>query len=117
MNILYVENHSVFAATVIRQFLSQHLVTLVPSKSAALLAMKSEKFDLLLVDFDLDDGKGNELVTMLRQAGNNTPIIGVSSHDDGNAALLKAGATAVCCKMQFDEIQAVMDSILDGKKS
>ena len=41
MRILYVENHAVFAANVIRQFLSQHSVIVVPSISAARQALKS----------------------------------------------------------------------------
>jgi hypothetical protein len=36
------------------------------------------------------------------------PIIGVSSHEAGNSALLAAGASAVCSKMEFDRIQQVI---------
>ena len=59
MNILYVENHAVFAASVVHQFLSQHSVTVVSGLSAAHRALKDGNFDLLLVDYDLDDGKGD----------------------------------------------------------
>ena len=112
MNILYVENHAVFAENVRRQFLSQHAVTVVPSLSAARQAMKEGCFDLLLVDYDLDDGKGDELVRSLQRVAGERPIvIGVSSHNAGNTALLKAGAAAVCSKMNFDQIQAVIDNV------
>jgi atypical dual specificity phosphatase len=43
--------------------------------------------------------------------------IGVSSHDEGNAALLRAGAVAVCSKMHFDRIQSVIDSVTAQKKA
>lgn len=61
MKILYVENHEVFAANVIRLFLTQHDVTVVPSVARALEARAATTFDMMLVDFDLDDGKGDAL--------------------------------------------------------
>jgi DNA-binding response OmpR family regulator len=117
MNILYVENHAVFAETVKQRFMSPHLVKVVPSLAAARNAILNETFDLLLVDYDLDDGKGDELVRELRASGSQTIIIGVSSHLEGNTALINAGATAVCSKMEFDHIQDVFDSIKREKKT
>lgn len=116
MNILYVENHSVFAANVQRHFLSKHLVTVVPSLSAARKALCDNLYDLLLVDYDLDDGKGDTLVREVCSSGSHdVTIIGVSSHEEGNTALLKAGATTVCSKMEFDKIQAVIDSLFNHR--
>src|SRR6266853_6746352 len=112
MKILYVENHAVFAANVISQFLSQHSVTVAPSLSAVRQALKVGHFDLLLVDYDLDDGKGDELVRELNTTGRAVAVIGVSSHEEGNTALLRAGAVAVCSKMQFDRIQSVIDTVM-----
>ena len=111
LGILYVENHAVFASNVIHQFLSSHTVTVVPSLCAARQALKTGNLDLLLVDYDLDDGKGDELVKELKATGAAVPIIGVSSHKDGNNALLRAGAAAICGKMQFDRIQAIIDTV------
>jgi len=112
MRILYVENHAVFAANVIRQFLSQHSVTVAPSLVVARQALETRGFDLLLVDYDLDNGKGDELVRELNTSGKSVPVIGVSSHEEGNTALLRAGAVAVCRKMQFDRIQSVIDTVI-----
>ena len=56
MNILYLENHAVFAEQVTRQFLREHRVTVVPSLAAARSALASGSFDLVLSDYDLDDG-------------------------------------------------------------
>jgi DNA-binding response OmpR family regulator len=111
MRILYVEDHPVFAQSVMHEFLSGHTITLVPSLSAARQKIRDEAFDLFLVDYDLDDGKGNELVRELRDSRNRAIIIGVSSHEEGNAALMRAGASAVCSKMKFDEIQRVIDGL------
>jgi DNA-binding response OmpR family regulator len=106
VRILYVENHAVFADTVTRQFLSKHSVIVVPSIAAAKDALRKYDFELLLVDYDLDDGKGDELVRSV--AVGKMVIIGVSSHEAGNNALLKAGANAVCSKMEFDKIGGVI---------
>ena len=92
MKILYVENQEVFAANVTRQFLSRHEVTVVPSIAAARQARVAGVFDLLLVDYDLDDGKGDTFVREVRALDYRILIVGVSSHDEGNAALHRAGA-------------------------
>ena len=113
MNILYVENHAIFAADVVRQFLSQHMVTVVPNLAAAREALATGDFQVTLVDYDLDDGKGDELVRELHAKGSHTVVIGVSSHEEGNAALIRAGASAICSKMQFNRIQSVIDSVAD----
>lgn len=111
MNILYVENHAVFVATVTRQFLSKHSVTVVPSLSSARQALANAVFDVLLVDYDLDDGKGDQLLKEIQAAGKRVVVIGVSSHNEGNAALLKAGAVSICNKIHFDRIQSVIESV------
>jgi DNA-binding response OmpR family regulator len=105
MKILFVENHSVFAQQAITHFLSVHQVTVAPSLSVARSSLAANQFDLLLIDYDLDDGKGEELVRELRRVGNMIRIIGVSARDEGNAALLQAGANDICSKMEFNRIQ------------
>jgi len=117
MRILYVENHAVFAANVISQFLSRHSVTVAPSLSAAHQALEAASFDLLLVDYDLDDGKGDALVKELHASSRPMLAIGVSSHDEGNSAMLRAGAVAVCSKRHFDRIQSVIDSVTAHNKT
>ena len=111
MNILYLENHAVFAEQVTRQFLRAHRVNVVPSLAAARSAMTSGGFDLVLSDYDVDDGKGDEFVRECRAAYPRMPIIAVSSHDAGNAALTAAGASAVCAKMDFERIQQVIGGL------
>jgi DNA-binding response OmpR family regulator len=112
MKILFVENHAVFAAQVIPLFLSSHAITLVPSMAEARRALSTSEFDLLLVDYDLDDGKGEELLKEIRANHSDIPVIGVSSHEAGNRALLKAGANSVCSKMDFDQIQTVIQKLI-----
>src|SRR5439155_4977641 len=88
----------------------RHSVTVASSLSVARQALADAAFDVLLVDYDLDDGKGDELVKELCGSGRAVTVIGVSSHDEGNAALLRAGAVSICSKTQFDRIQSVIDN-------
>jgi DNA-binding NarL/FixJ family response regulator len=108
VNILWVENHPQFARLAIRRFLAAHAVTVVPSLSAARAALAAGRFDAVLVDFDLDDGKGDELVRDLQQSRGGPWVVATSSHEAGNRALTEAGADAVCAKMQFAQIGAVL---------
>src|SRR5947199_9757339 len=108
MKILFVENHSIFAKQVIDCFLSVHETTVVPSIATARINLSKNDYDVLLVDYDLDDGKGTELVRELRTKNSKLRIIGASSHERGNRALLEAGADAICSKMNFDHIQEIL---------
>lgn len=117
MKILYVENHAIFAAQVCREFLSAFDVTVVPSIAAAHQALAAESYELLIVDYDLDDGKGDELVRACRVTRPALKIIAASSHEAGNSALLKAGASAICGKMEFDRIQSVIAHLISKTES
>lgn len=105
MKILFVENHAIFARQVTACFLSAHEVTIVSTLADARRRLNVDTFDVVLVDYDLDDGKGEQLIREMRGAGRTVRIIGVSAREDGNAALLRAGADATCSKMNFDRIQ------------
>ena len=111
MKILYVENHAIFTAQVCRQFLADHQVEVVASLAVARQSLAAESYQLLISDYDLDDGKGDELVRACRILYPHLKIIAASSHDAGNAALVKAGASAVCDKMNFDKIGTVIASL------
>jgi DNA-binding response OmpR family regulator len=115
MKILYVENHDIFAFQVIPLFLSAHAVIRVRSLAEAREHFYAGGFDILLVDYDLDDGKGTELVRTVRLKNVSYPIIGVSAHAKGNQALLNAGANAVCGKMEFDTIGQVIEQVMSTK--
>ncbi len=114
MKILYVEDNAVFAVQACRQFLSAHAVTVVPSLVAARTALANEQYDLLLVDYDLEDGKGDELVRLCRNQYPGLGMIGASSHHAGNTALLKAGAQAACGKVDFARIPSMIESLRPG---
>jgi DNA-binding response OmpR family regulator len=105
MRLLFVENHAVFAQTVVEAFLGGFEVIVVPSLAEARRRFAAGAFDAALVDFDLDDGKGEEIVRELRGRGFRGKIVAVSSHDEGNARLVAAGASSVCKKGDFRRIR------------
>jgi DNA-binding response OmpR family regulator len=111
LRILFVENHPEFASSVIQSFLAVHDVVVVPTIAAARVAVQTSTFAVALVDYDLDDGKGVELVRWLRASSNPLPVVAVSARADGNEALVAAGAHAVCSKLSFGNIQVVIDGL------
>jgi DNA-binding response OmpR family regulator len=110
MELLWVENHAHFARFA-RPLLAGHAVTVVPSLAAARAALTTTRFDVVLVDFDLDDGKGAELVRELVAVAGRPLIVAASSHADGNAALLQAGADAACGKLELARLPGLLQSL------
>ena len=108
MNILWVENHQRFSQIAVRSFLAAHIVTVVPSLAAARQALSSGHFDIVMLDYDLDDGKGIELVAEIKTQSNKPLLIATSSHAMENQKLVDAGADAVCSKMDFANIEQVI---------
>ena len=120
MRILWVENHPRFVNAVRQQFLTGHELTVVPSLEAARVAAfggGGHAFDAVLVDFDLDDGKGDALVRELRDRFPALAIVATSSHEDGNRALTAAGADAVCGKLEFSRIPQLLESLVQARPS
>lgn len=113
MKILWVENHAAFVKVAGDQFLSEHELTVVDDVASAKELLESQTFDALLVDYDLEDGKGDAVIRHLRLLGKQVPTIAVSSREEGNNALIAAGADAICSKMNFSEITEVLRSLTD----
>lgn len=111
MRILFVDNHPEFTSTVTASFLAAHEVSIVPTIAGAKEAFAAA-FDVVLVDFDLDDGKGDALVRWIRASGSTIPIVAVSARSEGNEALVAAGANATCAKLKFATIQAVIAGVI-----
>ena len=109
MKILFVENHQLFAKTVVEEFLAAHEVVVVPTVALA-NAIDASTFDVALVDYDLPDGKGTQVVEELRARGFTGKIVAVSSKDEGNVDLMAAGANVVCPKRDFRKIIRMLGS-------
>jgi DNA-binding response OmpR family regulator len=111
MKILYIENHQKFSTLISRHLLSEYSVVVVPSIAQASLKISADVFDLVLLDYDLDDGKGSEIIPLLKNLPNQPKIIAVSAHEEGNNILLAAGADAVCYKRDISGIGGVIKSL------
>jgi CheY-like chemotaxis protein len=116
MRLLWVENHALFVRVAGQQFLSAHSVTVVASLAEARRVLAEQCFDAALVDFDLDDGKGDGLIDFIRQLPDRPIVVAVSAHDAGNQALLRAGADAVCGKVRFAEIETVLSRAFEDTR-
>lgn len=115
MQLLWVENHAGFARVAGRQFLAAHEVTVVTSLAAARSALAAGPFDVVLLDYDLDDGKGAELIGFIGELPGAPVVVAASAHEEGNQALLAAGADAVCAKSRFADIERVLASALEAR--
>lgn len=108
MRILFVENHVEFARQVCAAFLKDHDVAVVPTLAKARESLESSAWDAVLIDYDLDDGKGVGLVKELASLPTRPKLIAVSAFDEKNAEMLAAGADATCGKLQFSKIADVL---------
>lgn len=111
MRVLFVDDHAEFTASVVPLFLAVHDVVVVPTIAAARQQLAAGRFDVVLVDYDLDDSKGDELVQWLRRSATPIKVVGVSARDAGNEALRAAGADAICAKLQFATIESVVRAL------
>ena len=78
---------------------------------AAQAAVDADTFDVALVDYDLDEGKGDMFVRWLARR-RKPRVVAISSHALGNDAVLRAGAVVACPKIQFEQIGAVLRRLL-----
>lgn len=108
MKLLYAENHERFAETVVAQFLPEHSVTVCPTVSEAVARLSTDSWDAVLIDYDLDDGKGDVIAWFASGLRPRPRLIACSSHERGNQAILTAGADAICGKMEFHRINEVL---------
>ena len=87
-----------------------------PDAAGALLQMQaSEPIDLLVVDWDLPDLSGLELLLRLRKHNFQQPVLMLTGHDevDRKVLALESGADDYMVKpFSFDELQARIQALL-----
>jgi len=116
MRILFVDNHPEFTSLVTQSFLHTDDVEIVPTIAGARAAVQAAAFDVALIDYDLDDGKGVEFVRWVRSMRAQLRMVAVSARVEGNQALMSAGADAVCAKLDFSGIQRVIGELLQASR-
>src|SRR5438093_8123563 len=109
MRILFVEDNARFSAVVVREFLAAHDVTVAPTLLQARWLLKQNTFDAALLDGDLPDGFGEELLEELHAAGLRGRVVAVSVMAAHNARLLDMGAVAAVGKLEFARIGEVLE--------
>jgi len=62
VHILWIENQQQFVNITLEKFLAAHTVTVFPSLADAKVALASDTFDAVLLDYDLDDGKRSNCI-------------------------------------------------------
>lgn len=73
---------------------ASHHVTVCHSGTDALIVLGHSNFDLVILDYVLQDMKGSELLQSLRQGNISTPVLMITGHGDEQLAaqLLREGA-------------------------
>jgi len=107
-DILWVENNARFLMAVRNLFLQGHSSTVVGNLADARKLLAERAFDVILLDYDLDDGKGDALLADIDKLVPPPVVIAISSHDRGNDAIMAAGADTICSKTKFANIDAVV---------
>ncbi|HJR69326.1 MAG TPA: EAL domain-containing protein [Gammaproteobacteria bacterium] len=107
MKILLVEDDS-DDAEFLRLSLSQHngsvSVTRTSLLSEAVTALNTERFDVVLLDLNLPDGRGAECVAKIQEAEDLVPIVVLSGHGDEDYAveILNQGVQDYLVKWEGD---------------
>ena len=114
MKLLMVEDHQVFADTARATVLARHEVAVVGGVRAAVGALTRLHFDVVLLDHDLPDGTGVDVLHWMRAARrrfSRTPVVAIAAEPENNAALLEAGAHAACGKLDLARIEDVLRGV------
>ncbi len=123
--ILLVEDDQILSETLIELLEDEgYTLTLVQSANEAIDATYEDEFELMLLDVNIPDFSGFELLKMLRESGNITPSIFLTSLSD-IASLsrgFEVGADDYIKKpFDFDEllirIQALLRKSFSAKKN
>jgi DNA-binding response OmpR family regulator len=115
--ILIVEDDSLLAKTMSRWLeFNKHTTDLAESGTVALEKMQQGSFDLILLDWQLPDIEGIQVLTRFRQNGGNTPVLMMTGMRDKSEvdAGMSAGASDYLTKpFKLDELSARVAALLE----
>lgn len=116
MKLLMVEDHRVFAETARATVLVRHEVVIAGGVCAAIAALGRFHFDVVLLDHDLPDGTGIDVLRWKRLAYDHgrildTPVVAISAEPANNELLRAAGARAICGKLELARIDEVLREV------
>ncbi|TCC94244.1 sigma-54-dependent Fis family transcriptional regulator [Pedobacter frigiditerrae] len=120
VNVLIIEDDATFAQ-IIEGFLLKNgfTVTLATSLHQAYKIVEQQEFDLLLFDYRLPDGTGIDALNHVRQKGQKSPVIIMTSFNDVRTAVksIQLGAIDYITKpINPDELLMVINNSLHKKE-
>jgi CheY-like chemotaxis protein len=117
LNILYAEDNVINQMTAYKMLSSKgHRVQIVPNGRLAVEAVRTEDFDLVLMDNQMPELSGIEATVTIRALGFTIPIVAVtaSTHPDDRETLLAAGMNEFVAKpFTFDQLHSAMSRALE----
>lgn len=114
MRILLIEDEPLLGEAVAAHLHKLHSVDWMQSLDAASEAMRTVDYDVVLLDLNLPDGHGLDLLTSVRKAGQAVPIIIITARDQVRDRIhgLNAGADDYVLKpFDLDELSARIHSV------
>jgi two-component system OmpR family response regulator len=114
LRILLVEDEPLLGEAVAAHLKKMHAVDWLHSLDVAWDALRTVSYDLLLLDLNLPDGHGLDLLRTMRQSGQSLPVIVITARDQvrDRIAGLNAGADDYVLKpFDLDELTARIHSV------
>ncbi|MHB2017031.1 MAG: response regulator [Candidatus Xenobia bacterium] len=115
VRVLYVEDFIPYRERVMARCLAGHQVTLCDNVAEACAAFRRGAYDLVLLDYELPDGKGGDVAHFIRGTGDQVVIVANSSSGSCNQHLLALGATHAVLKSQEEELAVLLASLLHDR--
>jgi DNA-binding NarL/FixJ family response regulator len=115
MRVLYVDDHTPFRAVVQRRFLIGHEVVGAADLAEARRHLADGHFEVILLDYQLSDGLGEDLIREIVERKLPTKVVAVSANAENNARLIAAGAIGAVSKNEFSKLAEKLETILGEK--
>jgi len=110
--VLFVEDNAGFRQRILRKYLYECEVVELSDGKSFIDQLQDGDYQLVLMDYELPDATGEELVRKARETGYSGGIIGVSSSEYLNRKLLQAGADVTVEKRKSYQLPMVIRQAL-----
>lgn len=114
MRILLIEDEPLLGEAVATHLKKLHTVDWLQSLDAAVVAVDTVAYDLIVLDLNLPDGHGLSLLQAVRACGQHVPVVIMTAQDQIRDRIdgLNAGADDYVCKpFDLDELTARIHSV------
>jgi DNA-binding response OmpR family regulator len=108
MKILFIEDNLEFQEHVIRVFLAEHEVASAYDGGSGIELFENMSFDLIILDYQMDQIHGPEVMQHIRGNFSDIPVIAMSMEDRLNDRLLALGADVALPKRAIENLPGVI---------